>query len=182
MAYPFGVPFYLSLRVDGWVLAFVATLVGVTALLMGVLPSWRATSIDVATALREGGRSDSRGVRGSRTRNILVVSELAFSVVLLVGAVLLIRSYTALSNIELGFDQEGLLAARVSLPPAEYTERAKRIALLGPDVPATQRDSWRQRRRVRRGYPDERVERDVRDDDRGTACQAAERRAGRALQ
>ena len=90
-------------------------------MLMGVLPSWRATSIDVSTALREGGRSDTRGVRGSRTRNILVVSELAFSVVLLVGAVLLIRSYTALSSITLGFDTEGMLAVRVSLPPAEYT-------------------------------------------------------------
>ena len=126
LAFPNEVPFYFSVSVDGWILALVAALVVASTILMGVIPSLRATSIDVGAALREGGRSGAASARGNRTRNTLVVTELSLSVVLLVGAVLLIRSYSALTNTNLGFDQERLLAVRVSLPPAEYTSRAKR--------------------------------------------------------
>jgi predicted permease len=128
LAYPNDVPFYFSVQVDGWVIAFVAILVALSAMLMGIIPSLRATGIDVNTALREGGRGGAGGARGSRTRSALVVSELALSVVLLVGAVLLIRSYRVLTGTTLGFETEGRLAVNVSLPPAEYTVRAKRIA------------------------------------------------------
>jgi putative ABC transport system permease protein len=127
-AYPRGVPFYFSLGVDGWIVAFVAGLVGISAVLMGLIPSLRATSIDVGAALREGGRSGEGGTRATRLRSMLVISELALSVVLLVGAVLLVRSYNALSSTALGFSTDGLLAVRVSLPPEEYRQRAKRIA------------------------------------------------------
>jgi len=128
LAFPNEVPFYISLAVDGWILALVAALVVTSTILMGVIPSLRATSIDVGAALREGGRSGAASARGNRTRNTLVVTELALSVVLLVGAVLLIRTYSALTNTKLGFDQEKLLAARVSLPSAEYQSREKRQA------------------------------------------------------
>ncbi|HWP72388.1 MAG TPA: ABC transporter permease [Gemmatimonadaceae bacterium] len=128
LAFPNDVPFYISLAVDGWILALVAALVVTATILMGAIPSLRAASIDVGAALREGGRSGAAGARGSRTRNTLVVTELALSVVLLVGAVLLIRTYSALTNTNLGFDQEKLLAARVSLPPGEYRSREKRQA------------------------------------------------------
>jgi putative ABC transport system permease protein len=125
LAYPRNLPNF-SIGMDGWTVAFVALLIGVSAILMGVIPSYRATSIDVGSALREGGRAGDGGRRGSRMRSILVVSELALSVVLLVGAALLLRSYDELSNTQLGFSQDSVLAVRVSLPPAEYTVRAKR--------------------------------------------------------
>jgi|SRR5688572_7951751 len=128
LAFPADVPFYITLAVDGWILAGVAALVVASTILMGVIPSLRATSIDVGAALREGGRSGAASARGNRTRNTLVVTELALSVVLLVGAVLLIRTYSALTNTNLGFDREKLLAARVSLPPAEYRGLEKRQA------------------------------------------------------
>jgi putative ABC transport system permease protein len=128
LTFPNNVPFYISLQIDGWIIAFVAVLVGATAILMGLIPSFRATSIDVSAALREGGRSGGGGMRSSRLRSLLVVSELALSVVLLVGAVLLIRSYSALTGTQLGFVEDGVLAARVSLPVSQYRERAKRIA------------------------------------------------------
>ena len=131
MAYPRDVPFYIALQVDAWIVAFVAGLVGTSAVLMGVIPSIRATSIDVGSALREGGRSGEMGTRSGRARGLLVVSELALSVVLLVGAVLLIRSYGALTSTDLGFAQDGILAARVSLPPAEYRVPAKRLDYWG---------------------------------------------------
>src|SRR5688572_10131545 len=127
LTYPRDLPFYFSFQVDGWIIAFVAVLVGASAILMGVIPSIRATAINVGAALREGGRAGD-GSRGSRTRNALVVSELALSVVLLVGAVLLIRSYDQLTSTQLGFSQDSVLSVRVSLPPAEYTVRAKRRA------------------------------------------------------
>ena len=128
LTFPRNVPFYISLQIDGWIIAFVAVLVAATAILMGLIPSFRATSIDVSAALREGGRSSGGGMRASRARSLLVVSELALSVVLLVGAVLLIRSYSALTGTQLGFIEDGVLSARVSLPPTEFRERAKRIA------------------------------------------------------
>ncbi|HEX6942487.1 MAG TPA: ABC transporter permease [Gemmatimonadaceae bacterium] len=126
LAYPPNLAFSSSIAIDGWIVAFVALLVGVSAILMGVIPSYRATSIEIGSALREGGRAGDGGRRGSRTRSILVVSELALSVVLLVGAALLLKSYGELSNTQLGFSQDSLLAVRVSLPPAEYTVRARR--------------------------------------------------------
>jgi predicted permease len=127
LTFPRNVPFYISLQVDGWIIAFVTILVGATAILMGLIPSFRATAIDVSSALREGGRSGGGGMRSSRARSVLVVSELAVSVVLLVGAVLLIRSYSALTGTQLGFVENRVLSARVSLPPSQYRERAKRI-------------------------------------------------------
>ena len=127
LTFPRNVPFYISLQVDGWIIAFVAGLVGASAILIGLIPSFRATSIDVSSALREGGRSGGGGMRTGRVRSLLVVSEMALSVVLLVGAVLLIRSYSALTGTQLGFVEDGVLSARVSLPPAEYRDRAKRI-------------------------------------------------------
>ena len=127
LTFPRDVPFYIALQVDGWIIAFVAGLVAASAILMGVIPSLRATAIDVSSALREGGRSGAGGSRTSRARSLLVVGELALSVVLLVGAALLIRSYSALMDTQLGFVERGVLSARVSLPPAEFRERAKRI-------------------------------------------------------
>ena len=128
LTFPREVPFYISLQVDGWIIAFVAALVGVSAILMGLIPSVRATTIDVSAALREGGRGGAGGTRTSRVRNVLVVGELALSVVLLVGALLLIRSYSALTDTQLGFVEDGALSARVSLPYSTYRERARRIA------------------------------------------------------
>jgi putative ABC transport system permease protein len=127
LAFPDDPPFYISLRLDAMALAFtlvLSTLVGIVA---GAVPALRATRIDLGGALREGGRGDVGG-RGARIRNALVVAEIALAVVLLVSATLLVRSYRALLSTDLGFDTRGILAARVSLPPAKYDTPEKRLA------------------------------------------------------
>jgi putative ABC transport system permease protein len=126
LSYPRNIPFYIALDFDAWIIVFVAGLVAMSAVLMGLIPSFRATAVDVGSALREGGRSGATGSRMSRVRGLLVVSEVALSVVLLVGALLLIRSYGTLTSTDLGFSDSRILAVRVALPAAEYTQRAKR--------------------------------------------------------
>ena len=121
-SFPGEVPFYFTFTVDGTVIAFIVLVSIVSGLLLGVVPALRASAVDVGVALKEGGRGHAGGRSGSRLRNGLVVAELALSVMLLVGATLLIRSYRALTDTQLGFDEKGILAVRVSLPPAAFRE------------------------------------------------------------
>jgi predicted permease len=127
LSFPNGVPSYVSFALEPRVVLFVIGVTAVAALLFGVLPAWRATHLDVSRVLREGARTGG-GKGTGRLRNGLVVGELALSVILLIGAGLLIRSYRSLTNTELGFQEEGILTARVSLPTVEYQDREKRRA------------------------------------------------------
>src|SRR6185437_13956898 len=68
------------------------------------------------------------GLTRSRLRSALVVTELALSVMLLAGAMLLIRSYRALEGTDLGFDEQGILSMRISLPNSAYAAPARRAA------------------------------------------------------
>jgi hypothetical protein len=71
-------------------------------------------------AFREGGRSQSGGVRGGRLRNVLVVCELALSIILLASAGLLVRSFSQLQRVNPGFPTHNLLTMQVALPRARY--------------------------------------------------------------
>ena len=127
LAFPNDVPFYFSLSVDPRALAFAAGVIVLTGLLFGALPALRTTRVDITAALRDGARSgDSRSRGGARTA--LVVGEVAMSVVLMVGAMLLLRSYRAYTTTNLGFEQTGVLTARITLPEFRYDTTAKRIA------------------------------------------------------
>ena len=124
--FPGEVPFYFTFGIDGTVVAFVVLISLVSGFLLGLVPALRASDVDVSAALKEGSRGQAGGRSRSRLRNGLVVAELALSVMLLVGATLLIRSYQALTDTNLGFDEHGVLAARVSLPPSEFQEYDRR--------------------------------------------------------
>jgi predicted permease len=126
-AFPNDVPFYFSLAVDPRALGFAAGIIVLTGMLFGALPALRSTRVDVNSALRDGARSGESRSRGG-ARSALVIGEIAMSVVLMVGAMLLIRSYRAYTTTNLGFDQTGILTTRISLPAAEYDTSAKRIA------------------------------------------------------
>jgi putative ABC transport system permease protein len=126
-AFPNTVPFYFSLSPDPRALAFSAVVIVVTGMLFGALPALRATKIDVNNSLRDGARTGD-GASRVTMRSTLVVAEVALSVILMVGAMLLIRSYRAYTTTDLGFNQDGVLTARVTLPFAKYPERSKRIA------------------------------------------------------
>jgi putative ABC transport system permease protein len=116
-----------SVSADWRVLGFTLGASLVTGLLFGVTPSIHATKIDVSEAMEGGG---SRGVTESRTRRLretFVVSQVALSLVLLVGSGLLVRSLLRLQAVDPGFDRGQLLTFQLTLPRARYAELDKRI-------------------------------------------------------
>ena len=125
---PEGVPRLADARVDGAVLLCALGLAVASSLLAGLVPALRASRPGLYAALREGGRGVRQGGTRDRVRATLVVGEVALALTLLVGAGLLVRSARALERVDPGFEPRGVLAARVTLPRADYAdpERAKR--------------------------------------------------------
>ena len=121
---PGNVPRMGGVEVDGGVLAFaiaVSLLAGVAA---GLLPSMRMFSSNIGNALRERGSKTSGGRSGRRLQAWLVGSETALSLVLLVGAGLLIRSLAEVQSVDSGFDPEGRVTYEVPLPASYEFEEA----------------------------------------------------------
>ncbi|HEX5724091.1 MAG TPA: ABC transporter permease [Longimicrobiaceae bacterium] len=123
---PEEITYWMRFDVDGTVLLFTLLLSLATAVLFGLLPALRAARADVQGAIKEGGRGATGGVERSRLRSALVTGEIALSVVLLVGAVLLVRSFVAALNADLGFDTRRLLAMRTSITGERYDATAAR--------------------------------------------------------
>jgi predicted permease len=109
-----------GIEIDATVLGYTMLVAIATTLLSGLAPAIQLARINVAGSLagERGGISPMR----RRARQGLVVLETALSVLLVVGAMLLARSFVELRRIELGFRDEGLLTMRITLPAAEYTE------------------------------------------------------------
>jgi hypothetical protein len=109
------------------VLLFSVAVSVVTAVVFGLAPALHASRRDVANPLRESGRGLSGGGRRQALmRNTLVVVEVALSLVLLVGASLMIRTVIALKNVDLGFQPDRLLTMRVPLAQARYPDAQRR--------------------------------------------------------
>jgi putative ABC transport system permease protein len=115
-----AVPRASEVGLDGRVVAFTMLVALGTGFIFGLMPAVHASRSDVATALREGGRSGSSGPRANRLRSSLVVGELALALVLLVGAGLLIKSFYRLQHVDPGFEPSGLLTFDLSLPETKY--------------------------------------------------------------
>jgi predicted permease len=110
-----------DIGLDFPVLAFTLALSVVTGLLSGLLPAWAITRGQVNDALKQGlGRMDSDGGSG-KTRSALVVVEVALSVVLLIGAGLMVRSLWALQTMNPGFDEHNVLTLSVMVPKRAFT-------------------------------------------------------------
>jgi predicted permease len=107
------------------VLFFVVAVSLLTGLVFGTFPAWQASRGDLAQDLKSSVRTTDRG--GVRFRRGLVVFQVAVSVVLLIGAGLLIRSLTSLMSVDLGFDSTNLATAEIQLPRDKYGERNRRI-------------------------------------------------------
>jgi len=105
----------LNMRVLGWS----ALLAACTGLLVAVLPALQATRTDPHESLKSDGRT-GQDKAGSRVRQTLIVAEIALSVVLLLGAGLLMRSFVNLQRADLGFSPNGLLTMRLTLPQQKY--------------------------------------------------------------
>lgn len=115
-AAPKGIPRLDEIRLDARVLLFTLILSVFAGLLFGLVPAWKASRSDPNQALKEGTAS-SAGLKLLQIRGLLVTTECALAVVLLTGAGLLIHSFLRLQAVEPGFETEGVLLARVSLPP-----------------------------------------------------------------
>jgi len=113
---------------DWRVLGFTSAATAMAGLLFGLLPAWQTARVDVQPALKPGGRAVAGG--GHRLRDGLVVVEIAFSVALLVGAGLLLRSFVGLVRVDPGYDPRGVLTMRLRLPDAQYREEARIAATL----------------------------------------------------
>jgi putative ABC transport system permease protein len=116
-----------EISIDARVLLFVVAASMLAAVLAGAMPAIRAGRADLTDALKEGGRSDA-GAVGIRTRRLLIVCEVALSVVLLMGAGVMLRSLLVLRHVDAGFDPRNVLTLRVSLPEARYGTPAQSSA------------------------------------------------------
>lgn len=128
---PPGTPLLEQVSVDGRILGFAMLVTLLTGALFGALPALRASNVDPASALREGGRSGAAS-GSTRLRNTLVVGQVGLALVLLVGAGLLVRSFQNLQRVDLGFDPEGVLSMRIQLPAVRYPDAASRLGFFGP--------------------------------------------------
>src|SRR5262249_32717448 len=137
---PPGIPRLDQARVDSIALAFAASVALVSSILCGLAPALRL-SRGGASQLREGGRGSTGGGFRDRVRAGLVVGELAMSLLLLVGAGLLIRSALALQRVDLGFNPSGVMTARFTLPeqtyadPGREAEALRRVAEAARQIP-----------------------------------------------
>jgi putative ABC transport system permease protein len=114
---------------DWRVLAFTFAASVATALVFGVAPAAQLTSRKLGDALRHGASGVVRGGSGARVRKLLVAAQMAVSVVLLVSAGLLVRSFINLQSVDIGFDTENLLTAQLLLPRGRYEQPASRDLL-----------------------------------------------------
>jgi predicted permease len=116
-----------DIHLDLRILAFALAISIFSGMLFGLAPSIQISNADVNTGLREESRGSTRNRRQGRARTALVVVQVALSIVLLVGAGLLIRSFVRLRSAPPGFDPHNLLTMRINLPPARYTNAAKSV-------------------------------------------------------
>lgn len=126
-AIPIDIPFWMKFDLDGRVLSFTAACSMLTGFVFGTVPALEASNPDLNETLKEGGRSGAGSGR-HRLRSLLVVAEIALSLVLLVGAGLMMRSFISLQNVDAGIKPEGVLTMNIALPGAKYRDPEKRIA------------------------------------------------------
>ncbi|HEX4809213.1 MAG TPA: ABC transporter permease [Bryobacteraceae bacterium] len=105
---------------DWRVLLFTIAITLVTTLIFGLLPAWRAARTDLSATIKESASRSGSGFRQNKVRTILVVSEVALAVILLVGAGLLIRTAVAIYAVRPGFDTKNVLTMRMSLAGKSY--------------------------------------------------------------
>jgi putative ABC transport system permease protein len=117
-----------AIELDSYVLGFTVLVSLLTGVIFGLVPALQASMFKPNETLKEGGRDSSSGNRGNRMRALLVIAEVAVSLVLLIGAGLLINSFLRLRSVDPGFDSSNLLTMRIVLPDLKYKEQERRSA------------------------------------------------------
>jgi putative ABC transport system permease protein len=111
-----------AVRIDPTVLGFTLATAVVTGVLFGLAPAIRTSAVNLTAGLKDGAPTASAGGASYRLRRVLVVAEIALSLLLLIGAGLMVKSMYRLLNVDGGFDAEGVLTLRIDLPQRKYVD------------------------------------------------------------
>jgi putative ABC transport system permease protein len=118
---PADIPRVEEVSVDGQALLWTVTFSLLAGLLAGLAPALQTSQPNMGEVLKESGRSANAGVRHQRMRGLLVVAEVALTLLLLTGAGLLLKSFMRLQNVDPGFDPQNVLTMRIALPGYRYS-------------------------------------------------------------
>jgi predicted permease len=124
---PAGVPRFQNIGLNRWVLLFTVGLALFTSVLFGLWPAWHTSRADIQLALKSGGHGSSDSPAARRSRDLLVIAEVALTLVLLSAAGLVLKSFANTRSLALGFDPQLLLSARVDLPEPTYSDERKQL-------------------------------------------------------
>jgi putative ABC transport system permease protein len=129
---PLGTPRIGAVALDPAVVAFTLVVATMTGLAFGIVPALRSSRPDASLSLREGGgsRGSQSASSSRRVRSLLVVSEIALALILVIASGLLIRSFGRLLAVDPGFRSENLVAARLTLPASRYERGPQLVAFL----------------------------------------------------
>src|SRR5579864_7210243 len=133
-----SLPSLTGVQMDLSVLAFTAVISVGSGILFGLAPALQLSKPDLNSVLRDEGRGTTGGLRRSRSRGLLVIAQVALSMVLLVGSSLLIRSFVRLQTVSLGSDPEQVLTMRIALPPTRYATPRQEITFYNQVLRAVQ--------------------------------------------
>jgi predicted permease len=128
---PAALPRVESIQLSAPVLAVSVGLLMITGLVAGLLPAAQAWRSDLTSVTREGSRSAAGGRGQSKTRSLLVVAQIALTLPLLVGAGLLLQSFSALSRIDPGFRTDNVLSLHLAIPRSKYRKDSEVAAFCG---------------------------------------------------
>jgi putative ABC transport system permease protein len=121
-----AIPHESVIGINAHVLVFTLGVAVATAMLFGLVPALQAAKRDIVEPLKDSGRGVSGGFRRGRLRSVLVVVEVALSLVLLVGAGVMMHTFVKLADADLGFDPTNILVARLPFPKGQYTTAAEK--------------------------------------------------------
>jgi putative ABC transport system permease protein len=126
---PTELPRLSEVRLDMWVIGFAVGVSVMTGIAFGIVPAFHAASVDLTRLMKEGETTVSAGAGSLRLRGALVAAEVAVSLVLMIVAVLLFRSFSRTVAVDLGLDTHGVVKARVVFGGAAYDTPEKRLAV-----------------------------------------------------
>lgn len=118
-----------TIHLDARLLIFAVLISLLTGIIFGLAPALQASKMSLNESLKEGGRGTAGSARARRAQALLVISEVALTMVLLIGAGLMLRSFMRLQEVDLGIKTENLMTMHLAVPQSKYSESERRIAL-----------------------------------------------------
>ncbi|PYV38624.1 MAG: hypothetical protein DMG06_25245, partial [Acidobacteria bacterium] len=117
-----------GITIDGWVLSFTALVSVIAGIVFGLVPAFSSSRCDLSISLKESSWQEGHGAGGPRLRSMLVISEVALALMLLISAGLLMKSFWLLRQVDPGFKPEGVLTIELSVPESKYPPGPQRTA------------------------------------------------------